>query len=303
MIDIVAEANHQQDFKNKGQLSITIEVITPERAREYLTHNFKGNRTPSKTKIAEYAYQMASGEWGLSDGIQFDENGHLIDGQHRLHATIKADIPVAFYVIRGVETKAKEYINIAMSRSASNIAEIRGIDGSTHQTLSIARRMTTPRFGSHVDNGLSKHEVVDVFMAFYDGVMFSTQYRSSHSIKSGSISAVIARAYYHENHQELARFLMILNGDLTPFGGLEDSAPCKLRDYYLENRVVRMNVEGRRSLFYRTQSALSAFLAKKPLSVCREKNGNLWPIPELDDPKKFEELRAKLKSDPTYRYV
>lgn len=288
-----------------ADLSITLETITPERAAEYLSKNFKGNRTPSKKLIAGYSKQMKAGEWGLSNGVSFDINGVLVNGQHQLGAVIDAGIPVQFYVTRGLDPKSKEYLDLGMSRNASNIAEIRGLSLASTITISIARRMTTPRFGLTVNSGLSKHEVVDVFTAFHDGIAFA--YNSSNAsgdrMRSGAVLAVIARAYYHENHRDLERFSQILAGNLSYIQGQEDTAPCKLRDFYLKMRAENKSAQLGSSLFNRTQAALSAFLARKPLVVCREKSGNLWPIPELDDAKKFAELREKLKIDPSYRYV
>lgn len=299
---IQANTNLEQGNYNASQLSITLEVIDVEKAKEYLSHNFIGNRTPSKAKIKEYSDLMQKGEWGLSDPITVDKNGDVIDGQHRLLSVIKAEIPIPFYVIKGVDPLAKEFINIGMTRSSTNIAEIRGVPQANAMNLSIARRMTTPRFGQYVDNSLSKHEVVDVFMAFHDGILFASTITSkgSEPIRNGAITAVLARAYYHENHNELARFGAILSGNVSEFKSENDSAPLKLREYYFKSN--RRSFDVKQSLYYRTQSALSAFLKQKPLMHCKPTYGNLWPIQELDNASKFEDLRKTLKDNPEYKY-
>lgn len=301
MLTLPTNANLGQDFHNSTGLSITLEVIDVQTAKEYLSHNFIGNRTPSKAKIDEYTRLIKSGEWGLSDPITFDKNGDVIDGQHRLLSVIKAGIPTPFYVVRGVNPDAKEFINIGMTRSSTNIAEIRGLPDSNTRNLSIARRMTTPRFTQNVDNGLNKHEVVDVFMAFREGIVFANTVTSKgEAIRNGAISAVIARAYYQENHAELERFGALLSGLMTSYKSENDTAPLKLREYYLTHN--RRSFDVRHSLYYRTQSALSAFLKQKPVVLCKPTQGNLWPIPELDDAKKFAELRKLLKENPEYTY-
>jgi hypothetical protein len=301
MLTLPTNANPEQGFHNSAGLSITFEVIDVQTAKEYLSHNFIGNRTPSKAKIDEYSRLIKSGEWGLSDPITFDKNGDVIDGQHRLLSVIKAGIPTPFYVVRGVTPEAKEYINIGMTRSSTNIAEIRGIPNSNPQTLSIARRMTTPRFGQNVDNGLNKHEVVDVFMAFREGIVFANSVTSKgDAIRNGAISAVIARAYYQENHAELERFGSLLSGSMSCYKSENDTAPIKLREYYLKSN--RRSFDVRHSLYFRAQSALSSFLKQKPVVLCKQIQGNLWPIPELDDSKKFAELRKLLKENPDYTY-
>lgn len=61
------------------------------------------NRPINKSMVDSYASDMARGRWGLShQGIAFDEDGRLIDGQHRLWAVIRASIPVIMTVTTGV---------------------------------------------------------------------------------------------------------------------------------------------------------------------------------------------------------
>lgn len=61
------------------------------------------NRSINKPLVNSYASDMVRGRWGLShQGIAFDEDGRLIDGQHRLWAVVKAGIPVTMTVTTGV---------------------------------------------------------------------------------------------------------------------------------------------------------------------------------------------------------
>lgn len=93
------------DFFGNGTrrmtLTYTIRTITPEIAAEWLATNHN-NRSLMPNKIAQFAQAMRLNEWDVThQGIAFDENGDLLDGQHRLHAVIKAGIPVDMLVIRG----------------------------------------------------------------------------------------------------------------------------------------------------------------------------------------------------------
>jgi hypothetical protein len=68
------------------------EVITPEIARWYLQSN-KSNRPVSAKAVDRIAWDMRTGKFVLTEqGIAFDKDGNLVDGQHRLHAIIKADM-------------------------------------------------------------------------------------------------------------------------------------------------------------------------------------------------------------------
>ncbi len=71
-----------------------IQTVTPRRAAEYLERN-TANRPLSKRTVREFAEAMRRGEWRVThQGIAFDTEGALVDGQHRLAAIIEADLPV-----------------------------------------------------------------------------------------------------------------------------------------------------------------------------------------------------------------
>lgn len=69
-------------------------LITPEMAEEFLKHNTR-NRNIRLPYVEELATYMRQGKWDVThQGIGFYEDGTLFDGQHRLHAIIKAGVPV-----------------------------------------------------------------------------------------------------------------------------------------------------------------------------------------------------------------
>lgn len=77
-----------------------IETITPHDAKAILSRN-SGNRNVRNSIISQYAEMMKNGEWDLTPhGIVIDTSGNLLDGQHRLHGVIMADIAVNFTVTR-----------------------------------------------------------------------------------------------------------------------------------------------------------------------------------------------------------
>ena len=84
----------------------TVELITPEKAHEYLQFNPANNRSISQGAVHAYACEMRAGHWVLThQGIAFSEAGGLIDGQHRLHAIIKAGVSVRMMTTRNVSVK------------------------------------------------------------------------------------------------------------------------------------------------------------------------------------------------------
>jgi hypothetical protein len=68
------------------------EVITPEVARWYLQQHNRGNRPILWSVVDAIAWDIATGKFVVTgQGIEFDKDMNLVDGQHRLHAIVKAD--------------------------------------------------------------------------------------------------------------------------------------------------------------------------------------------------------------------
>lgn len=105
----------------------TVEIVnvTPAMAKCWLAEMPpKSNRSVSKLYIEKYAREMLAGNWGMNGkGIVFNEAGHLIDGQHRLHAVVLAGRPVMMLVIRNASNVG--YVD-ERPRSAGAEATIRG---------------------------------------------------------------------------------------------------------------------------------------------------------------------------------
>ena len=107
-------------------ITMTVENITPEKAREYLKTNTDNYRKISRAKSAIYAREMKAGKWELNgEGIMFAEDGTLKNGQHRLAAILMAGIPVRMTVIRGIGSGVNIYDN-GMTRSVKQMAQAGG---------------------------------------------------------------------------------------------------------------------------------------------------------------------------------
>lgn len=96
-------------------------LITPEMAIDYLELN-KVNRKLRMNKVRLYSDDMKNGKWRIThQGIAFNEDGFLIDGQHRLNAIIHSEVSVKMIVARDV--KAKNYksleIDVGLKRDYS----------------------------------------------------------------------------------------------------------------------------------------------------------------------------------------
>jgi len=120
--------------------SATVVVITPEMARDWLRLNVR-NRTLSVTKIEQFTNDMQAGAWQVTNqGLGFDRHGNLIDGQHRLHAVIKAGVAVRMMVVRNLAPDAQANIDTGRARTPGDMLSV--LDGVKNATnvAAIARQ-------------------------------------------------------------------------------------------------------------------------------------------------------------------
>ena len=100
--------------------------VDPELAEKWLALNV-ANRTVRAARVREYAAEMTAGRWlYTADPIRFDEDGKLIDGQHRLRAIVKSGATIDLHVVRGLPREAQDAIDTGAARTASDALKVRG---------------------------------------------------------------------------------------------------------------------------------------------------------------------------------
>ena len=74
------------------------ELVTPQRARQFLDNNAKNNRNMRLTKVKQYARDMKNGRWDPNTGqtIKVTVEGIMLDGQNRMAAVIESGTAIYF---------------------------------------------------------------------------------------------------------------------------------------------------------------------------------------------------------------
>lgn len=112
-------------------MEFSIESISPAMASDYLKTSL-GNRPISKTAVRSYSDTMKSGKWMLNGvPIIFDEEGHLIDGHHRLEAILQSGTPVTMSVCRGVPSGAFTTYDCGLHRKLGQLLAMQGVANYT----------------------------------------------------------------------------------------------------------------------------------------------------------------------------
>src|SRR6476469_3133879 len=97
----------------------TYEIWTPAQAEQALLKN-EVNRVLRPSKVEQYARDMSNGNWGHSV-ILFDAEGRMIDGQHRLHAQLKAGVNVKYLIVRNLPPETQKFVDTGINRSVADI--------------------------------------------------------------------------------------------------------------------------------------------------------------------------------------
>lgn len=108
---------------NYAGVTISIERITPAIAAKMLETNVH-NRDPKREAIAK---SIRDGKWKLNGAtIVFDPNGILRDGQNRLMACVKANMPIDTIVVRGVVSEAQITMDTGVKRALVDYLKLDG---------------------------------------------------------------------------------------------------------------------------------------------------------------------------------
>jgi hypothetical protein len=102
-------------------------LIAPGDANYILENHNVNNRALREYKVRELAQIILDKQWRVtSQGISFDRNGGLSDGQHRLAACALAGVPITVRVTWGEDPQSFAVLDTGARRSASDILSING---------------------------------------------------------------------------------------------------------------------------------------------------------------------------------
>lgn len=121
-------------------LDIAQVSVTPELAREWLDQTHI-NRTRRDDQVEAYARDMRNGKWRpVANPVCFDENGYLIDGQHRLAAIIRSGVTLPLVVQRDLSPADQLVIDSGIKRRPADQLTLNGHKYGV-RTASVARTL------------------------------------------------------------------------------------------------------------------------------------------------------------------
>lgn len=247
--------------------------ITPQAAADWLENrNLAANRNMSEHVAAKYAKAMSEGRWLFThQGIAFDTEGWLIDGQHRLRAIVLSGITVEMFVVPGCDADTFAVLDNGYKRQAAHLIHSPG-----SRVLAAAARILAIVTGEAVgisvkdgvyDTQLPTDEVIRVVELWPEiselYVSIDACYRSSHVNRPMHL-AVLAQASRTRYRPRMESW----------FDGLSEGAGLAANDprLLLRNRFIRdsKQLNSERGLTYNLiAKAWNAHATGKPLGVLK----------------------------------
>ena len=113
----------QKDTKPKFE----VHDITPDMAKTILTYRNKNNRKYRYNQIGKLSEAIEKGEWKVTNqGLAFDKEGNLIDGQHRLAAVLQTRKTVPMMVATNMDASIFDVVDTGSKRSTGDALDILG---------------------------------------------------------------------------------------------------------------------------------------------------------------------------------
>jgi hypothetical protein len=255
--------------------------VTPQLAAEWLEQN-ENNRPITWNYVAQLARDIKAGRFPCThQGIAFDTNGKLIDGQHRLWAILEADTPVR---IRVFFNESPEYIahidGNRPRRAAERMTICQTLGTVRSDELAALRGMVG---GLAIDyKRRTLHEEMELLELHRSALLFAHENipgKKPAGIANCMIRAVVARAWYcMTDHHLLCRFCEVLRTGVSL--GESEQVIVLLRNQLIDLRRNGTTRTVRQRQYALTSRALLAFLQGEEIAVLRASASELFILPE-----------------------
>ncbi len=233
--------------------------VTPALAEQWLAGRAE-NRVVRKSIVALYCRLMLARQWVLThQGIAFDEEGRLIDGQHRLMAVVASGVSVLMVVMTGVSNEAFEAIDRHIKRSVADCLRI-------DKDIAAAAQAGWGHEGRGLKAMLSPPEVRDVVDAHGLSLVFAVDNLTKQHVRgitTAPIISMVARAHAAGYGEErLRQFCAVLSSG-EPAAMPDDQAALRLRNVLLSQDSRLHSGPGTRRKIMR---AIQAFDKREPVT-------------------------------------
>ena len=269
---------------NCGQVSATIQTITPREAEMMLARNTINRRLDPK-RAREMARDMRNGNWKLNgDAIRFSRTGELLDGQHRLTACVLSGQPFTTLVIRNLEADTQLTMDTGKKRTMADALTLHGETNPVLLASVVKAVYVTHMLGleAYVSTSLRPTNLeLDGFLKETPQLRVIAQaaqaFRSqSKGLLSPGMFAALWWTFAHKDNTAAEEFF----GKLASGAGLTENDPILvLRNtlYGHRNSVQSNTASGRRTILAITVKAWNKWRAGETVKMLRFSSEERFP--------------------------
>lgn len=253
--------------------------ISPRVAQLWLDRKAE-NRKMSEAEVVRQLLDIAAGRFALGhQGVAFNADGQLVDGQHRLEAIKRSGMTVWILVTVNESREAATHTDRQRRRSLAEIGQLNYNLSGKPEHFAVLRALFSLHGGRQVQ--MSDLAWLELFGRYEKAIVFAHDVLKTApgGIANAHVKAPIARASLTENHEALRHFAQVLIDGVMLHDG--DRVAVVLRNALLETGYTSKMVSRKR---YRlTERALLSYLRNEPVRILREMDRELFPIPEDQD--------------------
>lgn len=272
--------------------TVSWQTITPAMAEKYLKEMVAyipltemENRKDRQANIDYFANALRNGvAQETHQGIAFNQDNQMVDGQNRMWAILETGIPMTVQVTHGLNKAEVLAIDQGRFRDAKDNAHYAGISADP-LTWSILQMMVN---GARVSSVRLPPSFAHGWYGFYREALdftigaTATCRPGNKRLRAPAMSA-IARAYYAVPTEALLRFIEVLKTGQRRYEA--DSAAVLLRDGILAGTL-----GDRADIYFKTLAAIRAFNERRAIKKLQAAETDIWSIPALP-----KELRYNAK--------
>ena len=241
-------------------MQLIVENITPDLAKEYLMTNIAKNRNIAQKRVQFYSKQMKDGNWHQTpQGIVFDTNGCMIDGQHRLMAIIDANVPVSMTVIREAPEESFRILDSGMCRTLSFRSGI----PSTNASIATALIKVSTINSASVISVDELHKYYNFFKTEIDMLAGATKLSK---ISIAPVQAAVVLHLVEGDDYALEQYRAIVSMDV---GNIQPCTAALMRRL-LDSASVNGSASERNEIFVRTYRTFTKKNAHKRTIVIKD---------------------------------
>jgi hypothetical protein len=273
--------------------TVKIEEVTPAKAQQWLEGNVD-NRKLREDRVLAHARVLQAGEWELGESaIVFDDQGVLINGQHRLSAVIVSGIPARFIILRGVPSQTQEIMDTGLGRNLADQLTRRGLvvshanilSGALYWTHQLAYNEETGNVHySEPSERPTLRQLLQIWEKhedMADHVRPVSRLRSATKVRPGPACALRYRLFAVDPEEAEMFFDIWTTGENLK----RDDPILRLREWTLEDARLR-GVRGRAPTYRFMAMSLKAWNLWRDQMPCQKliwvfspSKKEVWPIP------------------------